>query len=92
MHNGYQTSTVCDSKYECESTKETEFSENKLINLTEHEMRARYQFGMESFNYLLDLRRGTHKKSALSVKEQLLIALHFYAWGSFLHVMPLAFT
>ena len=31
------------------------FRENKLIKLTEHEMRARYQFGIESFNYLLDL-------------------------------------
>ena len=68
------------------------FRENKLIKLTEHEMRARYQFGIESFNYLLDLWRGTHKKSALSVKEQLLIALLFYARGSFLHVIPLALT
>ena len=89
MQNGYQTNNVCDSKYECESTKETEFSE-RTSWLTWLNMR--YQFGIESFNYLLDLWRGTHKKSALSVKEQLLIALLFYARGSFLHVIPLALT
>jgi hypothetical protein len=65
------------------------FRDNKLINLAEHEMRTIYRFGIESVNYLLDLlgddlRRGTRKKLALSVEEQLLIALHFYTSGQFL--------
>lgn len=65
------------------------FRDNKLINLVEHVMRTIYRFGIESVNYLLDLlgddlQRGTRKKLVLSVEEQLLIALYFYASGQFL--------
>ncbi|CAC5387967.1 HARBI1 [Mytilus coruscus] len=63
-----------------------------LTNLTEREMRERYRFGRETSDFLVDLlgndlQRGTMKKTALTVEEQLSIALRFYASGSFLQVI-----
>ncbi|XP_071155445.1 putative nuclease HARBI1 [Mytilus edulis] len=65
---------------------------NNLTNLTEREMRERYRFGRETFDFLVDLlgkdlQRGTMKKTALTVEEQLSIALRYYASGSFLQVI-----
>ncbi|CAG2249443.1 HARBI1 [Mytilus edulis] len=65
---------------------------NNLTNLTEREMRERYRFGRETFDFLVDLlgkdlQRGTMKKTALTVEEQLSIALRFYASGAFLQVI-----
>lgn len=63
-----------------------------LTNLTDEELRARYRFGRESIHYLVellnnDLLRSTKKATGLSVEEQILIALRFYACGSFLQVI-----
>ncbi|VDI71132.1 putative nuclease HARBI1 [Mytilus edulis] len=65
---------------------------NNLTNLTEREMRERYRFGRETCDFLVDLlgknlQRGTMKKTALTVEEQLSIALRFYASGAFLQVI-----
>ena len=63
-----------------------------LNGLTENELRARYRFGQESINYLAellkdDLSRYTNKATGLTVEQQIMIALRFYASGSFLQVI-----
>ena len=59
---------------------------------TDEELRARYRFGKESIEYITDLladnlRRKTNRNHPLSTLQQVLIALRFYASGSFLQVV-----
>ncbi|CAG2227345.1 HARBI1 [Mytilus edulis] len=63
-----------------------------LNNLTDNEMRIRYRFGRDSIAYICNivgdkLRRSTAKETALTVEQQVCIALRFYASGSFLQVI-----
>lgn len=59
---------------------------------TNEELRSRYRFGRESIIYITNLleaslRRKTKRNNPLSVLQQVLIALRFYASGSFLQVV-----
>ena len=73
--------------------KEREFKECIDINrLTERELRERFRFGKDGINYLCDLlhaklERPTKRSKSLSVLQQILIALRFFATGSFLQVV-----
>ena len=63
-----------------------------VLNLTDEQLRARYRFGRASINFILDLikedlKRKTKRNHALRPIDQLLIALRFYASGSFLQVI-----
>ncbi|VDI74702.1 Hypothetical predicted protein [Mytilus galloprovincialis] len=63
-----------------------------LNNLTDNEMKIRYRFGRDSIVYICNivgdkLRRSTAKETALTVEQQVCIALRFYASGSFLQVI-----
>ncbi|CAG2192421.1 HARBI1 [Mytilus edulis] len=63
-----------------------------LTNLNDDELRRRYRFGKDSIAYLCNLlqdrlRRPTNKATALTVEQQVCIALRFYASGSFLQVI-----
>ena len=62
------------------------------LSFTDEELRARYRFGRESIEYILnvignDLRRKTRRNHAMSPSKQLLVALRFFASGSFLQVV-----
>ena len=59
---------------------------------TDGELRARYRFGKDSILYITNLlaetlRRKTNRNHPLSPLQQVLIALRFYASGSFLQVV-----
>ena len=59
---------------------------------TNEELRSRYRFGLESIIYITNLleaslRRKTKRNNPLSVLQQVLIALRFYASDSFLQVV-----
>ncbi|VDH92654.1 Hypothetical predicted protein [Mytilus galloprovincialis] len=59
---------------------------------SDEELRQRYRFGRETIGYLSDLmrgdlKRGTNKETALSVEQQVMIALRFYGSGSHLQVV-----
>ena len=63
-----------------------------LNGLTENELRQRYRFGKESIDYIVDLlkddlSRWSCKSTDLTVEQKVLIALRFYASGSFLQVI-----
>ncbi|VDH98948.1 Hypothetical predicted protein [Mytilus galloprovincialis] len=63
-----------------------------LNNLTDNEMRIRYRFGRDSIAYICNmvedkLKRSTAKETALTVEQQVSIALMFYASVSFLQVI-----
>ncbi|CAC5378764.1 HARBI1 [Mytilus coruscus] len=63
-----------------------------LTNLNDDELRRRYRFGKDSIAYLCNLlqdrlSRHTNKATALTVEQQVCIALRFYASGSFLQVI-----
>ena len=68
-------------------------SNNSLIDdYTDEELRARYRFGRQSILYITnllarDLRRSTARNHALTPLHQVLIALRFFASGSFLQVI-----
>ena len=58
-----------------------------LDNFTDEELRCRYRFGRESIEFLSDLlandlQRPTRRNHALAPVVQLLVALRFYASGS----------
>ena len=58
-------------------------------DFTEDQLRVRYRFGRQSILYLTnlladDLPRGTRRNHALRPQDQVLIALRFFASGSFL--------
>ncbi|VDI63605.1 Hypothetical predicted protein [Mytilus galloprovincialis] len=59
---------------------------------SDEELRQRYRFDRETIGYLSDLmrgdlERGTKKETALSVEQQVMIALRFYGSGSHLQVV-----
>ena len=63
-----------------------------LANFTEEELRSRFRFGRESIEFLVpvlreDLERQTSRNHALSPTVQVLVALRFFASGSFLQVI-----
>ena len=63
-----------------------------LDDFTDEELRSRYRFGRESIEFLSellrdDLERDTSRNHALSTTVQVLVALRFFASGSFLQVI-----
>ena len=63
-----------------------------LHDCTDDELRSRYRFGRESIEVLVDLlrddlERATARNHALSTTVQVLVALRFFASGSFLQVI-----
>ena len=63
-----------------------------IDGLYDSDLRARYRFGRNSINYLTnllreDLVRDTMRGHALEPEQQVLIALRFFASGSFLQVI-----
>ena len=63
-----------------------------LHDYTDDELRSRYRFGRESIEVLVDLlrddlERATARNHALSTTVQVLVALRFFASGSFLQVI-----
>ncbi|XP_069102654.1 putative nuclease HARBI1 [Argopecten irradians] len=64
----------------------------ELDSLNDSQIRARYRFSRENIVYIADLirervERPTKRSNALSVEMQVLIALRFYASGSFQQVL-----
>ena len=60
--------------------------------LSENDVKSRFRFGRDSINYLADLlsddlARNTARNHALSPLVQVLVALRFFASGSFLEVI-----
>ena len=60
--------------------------------LTTEELRKRYRFGREGINYITELvrenlERGTNKKTALTVEQQVMITLRYFSSGSFIQVI-----
>ena len=60
--------------------------------LSENDVKSRFRFGRDSINYLVDLlsddlARNTARNHALSPLVQVLVALRFFASGSFLEVI-----
>ena len=63
-----------------------------LEDYSDEELRCRYRFGRDSLEFLTeilqnDLQRDTEKNQALSPTLQILVALRFFACGSFLQVI-----
>lgn len=77
-----------------EPRKERIFRSNEelSLNFTDEELRARYRFGRQGIIFLADLLRDkltrpTMRNHALSVEQQVMVALRFLASGSFLQVI-----
>ena len=65
---------------------------NLLDGLFEAEVKSRYRFSRDSIQYITDtlapdLERPTERNHALKPKEQVLVALRFFASGSFLELV-----
>ena len=63
-----------------------------LTDFTDNELRSRYRFGRESIEFLVellrdDLERPTSRNHTLSTTVHVLVALRFFASGSFLQVI-----
>lgn len=63
-----------------------------LEDYSDDELRCRYRFGRDSLEFLTeilqnDLQRDTKRNQALSPTLQILVALRFFASGSFLQVI-----
>ena len=63
-----------------------------LNDFNEEHFKSRYRFGKESINFLVnllsdDLKRRTARSHAIDPLIQILVALRFYASGSFLEVI-----
>ena len=63
-----------------------------LTDFTDSELRSRYRFGRESIEFLVELLRDdletpTSRNHALSTIVQVLVALRFFASGSFLQAI-----
>ena len=63
-----------------------------LMEFSDEQLRQRYRFGRDSINYLAgelrgDLERLTNKGTAISVEQQVMIALRFYASGAQMQVV-----
>ena len=59
---------------------------------TNEELRKRYRFGREGINYITELvrenlQRGMNKKTVLTVEQQVMIILRYFASGSFMQVI-----
>ena len=66
--------------------------ENLLAGLSETEVKSRYRFSRDSIQFITDtiaadLERPTARNHALKPQEQVLVALRFFASGSFLEVV-----
>lgn len=67
-------------------------NENLLDGLSEAEVKSRYRFSRNSIQFITDtlaadLERPTGRNRALKPQEQVLVALRFFASGSFLVVV-----
>ena len=67
-------------------------NENLLDGLSEAEVKSRYRFSRNSIQFIsdtlaADLERPTGRNCALKPQEQVLVALRFFASGSFLEVV-----
>ncbi|XP_015748414.1 PREDICTED: putative nuclease HARBI1 [Acropora digitifera] len=67
-------------------------NENLLDGLSEAEVKSRYRFSRNSIQFITDtlaadLERPTGRNRALKPQEQVLVALRFFASGSFLEVV-----
>ena len=63
-----------------------------IANFSDNELRARYRFGQQAIQYITDLLaddlcRDTRQNHASPPLQQVLIALRFFAIGSFLQVI-----
>ena len=63
-----------------------------LEDVSDEELRSRYRFGRDSIEFLTeilknDLQRQTKRNHALSPIQQILVALRFFASGSFLQLI-----
>lgn len=63
-----------------------------INTLSEREIRERFRFGRESIDFLVGLledklMRDTQRSRALTPRQQVLIALRFFATGSFLQIV-----
>ena len=63
-----------------------------IENFTDEELRNRFRFGRQGIGYITNLvadeiHRSTRRNHALPALQQVLIALRFYASGSFLQVI-----
>ena len=61
-------------------------------DVSDEELRSRYRFGRDSIEFLTeilknDLQRQTKRNHALSPTQQILVALRFFASGSFLQLI-----
>ena len=59
------------------------FRKNLLDGLSENEVKSRYRFGRESIQFICDLltdnlERATLRNNALTMEEQVLVALRFF--------------
>jgi hypothetical protein len=59
---------------------------------TNEELRKRYRFGREGIRYITELfrenlQRGTNKKTALTVEQQVMLTLMYLSSGSFMQVI-----
>ena len=73
---------------------ERRFHQHKIFldDFSDEELRSKYRFGRDSIEFLTeiledDLERLTKKNHALSPTLQILVALRFFASGSFLQVI-----
>ena len=67
-------------------------SDNLLDGLSEAEVKSRYRFSRDSIQFITDtfapdLERPTERNLALKPQEQVLVALRFFASGSFLELV-----
>ena len=67
-------------------------NDNLLDGLSEAEVKSRYSFSRDSIQYITDmlardLERPTERNHALKPQEQVLVALRFFASGSFLKLV-----
>ena len=81
-------------RFRVNGRRERRFRHTNVNNegLSETELRARYRFGSESIHYITnlirdDLLRKTRRNHSLDPSIQVLIALRFFASGSFLQTI-----
>ena len=74
--------------------RERKFREHEIFldDFSDEELRSRYRFGRDSIEFLTeilenDLQRQTTRNHALSPTLQILVALRFFASGSFLQLI-----
>ena len=74
--------------------RERKFRQHEIFleDVSDEELRSRYRFGRDSIEFLTeilknDLQRQTKRNHALSPTQQILVALRFFASGSFLQLI-----